>query len=66
MSGRYDWLEPDHEEQRHRWGASLSFVASEFQALRLEFSSTDDGEDTSNSVYLQYNVTLGSHPAHQY
>jgi hypothetical protein len=66
VSGRYDWFDPHQEETQSRWGASLSWVASEFQALRLEFTSTDDGFDTSNSVFLQYNVTIGSHPAHLY
>jgi len=65
VSGRYDFLDPDAETQT-RWGASFSFVPTEFQALRLEFSSTDDGEDVSNSVFLQYNITIGSHPAHLY
>jgi len=66
VSGRYDWLDPDEHETQTRWGASISFVASEFQALRLEYSSSDDGEELSNSVFLQYNITIGSHPAHLY
>ena len=75
VSGRYDWLDAreviDLEGTREtndqtRWGASISWVASEFQALRLEFSQTDDGMDTESSVFLQYNVTIGSHPAHLY
>ena len=75
VSGRYDWLDgrevidlagARESAEQSRWGASISWVASEFQALRLEFSSTDDGFDRSNSVFLQYNVTIGSHPAHLY
>lgn len=66
VSGRYDRLDPRGQPQADRWGASVSFVASEFQALRLEYASTDDGEDLSRSVFLQYNITLGSHPAHSY
>lgn len=66
VSGRYDWLDARQEHDQTRWGASISWVASEFQALRLEFSSTDDGMDTENSVFLQYNFTIGSHPAHLY
>ena len=66
ISARYDWMEVEGEDTATRWGASFSFVPSHFQALRLEFSSTDDGEDVSNSVFLQYNVTIGSHPAHLY
>lgn len=66
VSGRYDWMDPEEGGDQTRWGASFSFVPSHFQALRLEFSSTDDGEDISNSVFLQYNITIGSHPAHLY
>lgn len=65
-SARFDQSEPDGGVTAQRWGVSLAFVASEFQAVRLEYSSTDDGEDTSNSVFLQYNITIGSHPAHLY
>lgn len=67
VSGRHDWLDPTGGTTATRWGANVSFVASEFQALRLEFTSTDDGTDNrSNSVFLQYNITIGSHPAHLY
>ena len=66
VGGRYDWLDPRDHDTSNRWGASVSFVPSGFQALRLECSSTDDGQDISNSVYLQYNITIGSHPAHLY
>ena len=66
VGARYDWLDPHGHETSNRWGANFSFVPSEFQALRLEFTSTDDGQDVFNSVFLQYNITLGSHPAHLY
>lgn len=70
-SARYDLFDPSLEaENSKRYGASLSFVPSEFQAIRMEVSYVDrpdepDAEDYFE-FFLQYNFTIGSHPAHRY
>lgn len=66
VAGRFDWLGPDGHEESDRIGLQLAFVPSEFQALRAEISRVSlEGEDFTE-FFLQYNFTIGSHPAHRY
>lgn len=69
IQGRYDLLGiPKFDDGRkHRWSTLLAFVLSEFSAIRLEHSYTwqEDGSPV-NQILLQFNFTIGSHPAHQY
>ena len=46
----------------------LGFFPSEFSGLRLQYAWTQDGARPRNdrAVALQYNVTIGAHPAHAY
>lgn len=46
--------------------AAVGFVPSEFQALRLQAAYVDRPDDTWTEFYVQYNFTIGSHPAHKY
>ncbi len=69
IQGRYDLLgAPKFDDGRkHRWSTLLAFVPSEFSAVRLQHSYTSQEKGISlNQILLQFNFTIGSHPAHQY
>lgn len=67
MQARFDQFDPTlGAPSQWRTGASLAFVPSEFQSLKLEVSQVDSDEDTFTEFFLQYNFTIGSHPAHRY
>ena len=69
IQGRYDLLGiPKLDDGRkHRWSTLLAFVPSEFSAIRLQHSYTaQDRGGPLNEILLQFNFTIGSHPAHQY
>lgn len=52
--------------KEHRASGLLAFVPSEFSALRLQYNRLDGQEEAENQVLLQFNFTIGSHPAHRY
>jgi hypothetical protein len=69
IQGRYDLLGiPKLDDGRkNRWSTLLAFVMSEFSAIRLQHSYTaQDRGGPLNEILLQFNFTIGSHPAHQY
>ena len=66
IQGRYDWNDPSDEADSKRASAMLAFVPSEFQSLRLEYSHNSTPEDDFGEIFVQYNFTIGSHPAHLY
>lgn len=69
IQGRYDLLGiPKFDDGRkHRWGTLLAFVPSEFSAIRLQHSyAFQERGSPVNQLLLQFNYTIGSHPAHQY
>ncbi|MGH7770618.1 MAG: hypothetical protein ACREQA_00090, partial [Candidatus Binatia bacterium] len=69
IQGRYDLLGvPKFDDGRkHRWSTLLAFVPSEFSAIRLQHSYTSQERGSPlNQLLLQFNFTIGSHPAHQY
>lgn len=69
IQGRYDLLGvPKFDDGRkHRWSTLLAFVPSEFSAIRLQHSYTSQERGSPvNQLLLQFNYTIGSHPAHQY
>jgi hypothetical protein len=69
VQGRHDLLGvPKFEDGRkHRWSTLLAFVPSEFSAIRLQHSyTTQERGSPLNQVLLQFNYTIGSHPAHHY
>ncbi len=51
----------------HKWTIMAALVPSEFSALRLQYSHTQQefGKDI-DQILLQLNYTIGSHPAHKY
>lgn len=70
LQGRYDLfgtpLGKTRISREQRLSALLSFAPSEFSALRLQYSYRDERGETGNEILLQFNFTIGSHPAHSY
>ena len=64
----YDWASDlEGEGTCSRGRALVAYVPTEFTAWRLQYGATfDEHEDTEHELFLQLNVTLGSHPAHAY
>jgi len=59
----------DHElADWNEWKAALTFVPSHFSSLRGEVSRIEeiDGDMSDLRVSVQWNFTIGSHPAHLY
>ena len=54
------------DDETRRSTVQLAFVPSEFQALRLEYSYVESPEAAWSEIFLQFNFTIGSHPAHRY
>lgn len=48
--------------------ALLAFLPSEFSGIRLQYDHLPDGSrgKTDHTIALQYNVSIGAHPAHTY
>ncbi len=57
-----------HWREVREYKANLTWVPSEFSAIRLEVAHYDDlqGDADDTLVSLQFNFTIGSHPAHLY
>jgi hypothetical protein len=51
-----------------RYSAMLDFSNSEFSRIRLQYNrdQTQPGGGSDDQVYLQYIMSIGSHPAHQF
>lgn len=59
----------DHEVSDWReWKTGLAFAPSEFSSLRAELTRLEevDGERDDLRLSVQWNFTIGSHPAHRY
>ena len=79
---RYDRLKADNdvatpdpafdtladEDAAQRWSAMVDFSNSEFSRLRLQYNRDESrpGGVTDGQWLLQYVVSIGSHPAHQF
>ncbi len=70
VAGRFDYLgEPLEEAGIARRGSALvAYAPTEFSAIRLQGSRTFPpfGEDPVDDLLLQFNFTIGAHPAHAY
>lgn len=66
LQGRFDRVGLPGDEEDWRASALVGFVPSEFSAVRLQLDRHSEEGETSYSMMLQLNVTLGSHPAHRY
>ena len=66
---RYDKLgvTEDDGTDTTRHSAILSFVASEFSAVRAQYSYVDvSGAPEDHQFLVQFNMSIGAHPAHRY
>ena len=67
---RYDYLglnssKSINASKRHT--ALLAFVPSEFSGVRLQYENTNDGQAKDEKrLSLQFNISIGAHPAHAY
>jgi hypothetical protein len=66
VQGRFDLLDPSTQTNTKRGAVLVAFVPSEFGALRFQAGVVDAPGDPYAELHLQYNFTLGSHPAHAY
>jgi len=69
VQGRYDLpgIPKFKDGRKNRVSTLLAFAPSEFSAVRLQYSYTDpDGQSPLSELFLQFNFTIGSHPAHTY
>lgn len=56
-----------HPENQKKNSALLAFVSSEFSTLRLQLDQIKrHGEEDENKVMVQFNYSIGAHPAHDY
>lgn len=56
-------------DRRKRYTANLTFYATEFSKLRLQYnrdSAEHLADNTANSIWLQYEFNLGAHSAHKF
>jgi hypothetical protein len=56
------------EDAAQRWSAMVDFSNSEFSRLRLQYNrdETRPGGESDDQWLVQYVVSIGSHPAHQF
>jgi hypothetical protein len=68
VQGRYDGFGfPGNSAPRqHRFTGLLAFAASEFSALRIQYSLGNETGEKSHQIAVQLNFTMGAHPAHAY
>ncbi|MGE4131622.1 MAG: hypothetical protein AB7F86_08280 [Bdellovibrionales bacterium] len=57
--------------QKDKYTGGLTFAATEFSSMRLEYSwgrgeANAKGEKTEQTVLVQANFTIGAHPSHTY
>jgi hypothetical protein len=67
---RVEWLgvpRPEGGDTTARQSALLAFLPSEFSGFRLQYDRLDDEQpDDEHRVTLQWNISIGAHPAHAY
>lgn len=76
---RQDWLTPDEpspaltgtvlDPQGHdpsRTSLMVDYANSEFSRLRLQYNHDESSPETDNQLFLQYQMSLGAHGAHQF
>ena len=79
---RYDWLDSNNrgsdadvlaeaglaneDHKPKRYSATLEWLPSEFNRLRLQYNHDESYEETDHQFFLQYTMSLGSHAAHQF
>ena len=49
-----------------RYGAMIQWAHSEYSRIRLQYNYDKSMPEGEHEVYLQYTLSLGAHPAHQF
>lgn len=65
--GEFDLLAMDGEEP-DRWSLMVDYSRSEFSRLRLQYNRDESrpGGEADDQIFLQYIMSIGAHPAHQF
>jgi hypothetical protein len=71
IQGRFEYLGMPKSTLlpvRKKQSALLAFTPSEFSGFRLQYDHLNDGPrgKTDHTIGLQFNVSIGAHPAHTY
>ncbi len=71
IQGRYEYVgipTPTALPQQHKESALLGFFPSEFSGFRLQYDHIVDRQRAkpNQTIALQYNISIGAHPAHAY
>ncbi len=71
IQARYEYLGLPHPEEipfQNKQSILLGFFPSEFSGFRLQYDriNTQGKEDIDHAIALQYNISIGAHPAHAY
>ncbi len=70
LQAQYEFVNSKEDsilETQQTYSALLAFKLSEYTLLRLQFDhETHSDGDSGQSILLQANISLGSHPAHEY
>lgn len=74
VQARSEYLQIDDPSQtttaathQRKQSALLAFIPSEFSGLRLQYDHLNDsGPKDEHKVLLQFNTSIGAHPAHAY
>lgn len=69
--GRYEFLGIPHSraiQKQNKQSALVAFIPSEFSGIRLQYDRirTEGRQKTDHAIALQFNVSIGAHPAHEY
>jgi len=68
--GQYEYLGIDRSEDEtfsHTHSALFAFVPSEFSAIRLQYDIIKaKAQEDEKRLSLQFNISIGAHPAHTY
>jgi hypothetical protein len=69
IQGRYEYVgipREDALEKMQKQSALLGFFPSEFSGLRLQYDHLYANATHDHTVALQFNISIGAHPAHAY
>lgn len=69
VQGRYEYVGLPHAEAfstQSKQSVLLGFFPSEFSGVRLQYDHLTTGGKTDHAIALQYNISIGAHPAHAY
>ncbi len=71
IQGRYEYVGLPHDDAipfQNKQSALIGFFPSEFSGIRFQYDRiTTQGKDNADHTFaLQYNVSIGAHPAHAY